>query len=133
MRRCWLGLITPGLAVILSLAAPAPPARAIEEFYKAFEAKYIKPESTKQNDVLLIIAFEQARCALCHPGDDKHTLSSYGAEVGWRVNKYDKGDKKKIRKALEEVGTLRVDSRNPKSPTYADLFKEGRLPAGPAH
>lgn len=120
------------LAVLGSLAAGVRPVQAIEAFYTALEAKYVKPESQKESDVLLAIAFDQARCTICHPGDDKHRLTPYGGHLAWRINKFDKGNRKKIQEALEQVEKLRSDPGNPKSPTYGDLFRQGRLPPSPA-
>jgi hypothetical protein len=48
-----------------------------------------------------------------------------------RISKFDKGNKKKIREALEEVGTLRSDPYDPKSPAYSELFQQGKLPPNP--
>lgn len=123
-----LRALAVGLSVAAGLAILAAPASAIEEFYTQLEAKYVKPASKKQNDVLLTIAFEEAHCKICHPGDDKHKLTPYGGALAWRVNKYDKKDKKKIQAAIEEVGKLRSNPQDPKSPTYGELFREGRLP-----
>ena len=131
MRLPVVRVIVAGIAAVLGLAAIAPSAYAVKEFYAELERKYVKPESKKQNDVALTIAFEQARCTICHPGDDKHTLSRYGSHLSWRVNKYDKGNKKRIREALEQVGALRSDPQDPKSPTYSELFRQGKLPPGP--
>ncbi len=132
MVRLWVVRgIAAGVAVVLGLATIAPPVDAVEEFYAELEAKYVKPESKNQNDVVLTIAFEQARCTICHPGDDKHRLTAYGGQVAWRINKYDKENREKIQKALEQVAALRSDPRDPKSPTYGELFREGRLPPSP--
>ena len=34
--------------------------------------------------------------------------------------------------ALEEVGALRSDAEEPRSPTYDELFRQGKLPPAPA-
>lgn len=120
--------ILVGISTVVGFAVLAAPAGAVEEFYAELAAKYVKPASKKQDDVLLAIAVEGARCTICHPGDDTHKLTPYGGQLAWRVNKYDKKDKKKIQKAFDEIGKLRSDPRDPKSPTYGDLFRQGRLP-----
>jgi hypothetical protein len=125
--------IVVGAAAALCISVAAPPAYAIEQFYAQLEVKYVKWNSKKPNDVVLAAAFEQARCTICHPGDDKHKLTQYGGILAWRINKFDKTNKKKIQAALEEVGAIRTDPHNPKSPTYNEIFREGRLPPNPMH
>jgi hypothetical protein len=131
MSRAVRRVIAAGVAAVLGLAAIVPPACAMKQFYAELGTKYVKPKSKERNDVALTIAFEQARCTICHPRDDKHKLTQYGGEVALRINKFDKGDKKKIHAALDEVGGLRSDPRDPKSPTYTELFRQGKLPRSP--
>lgn len=121
------------LGAIVGLTIIAPPAYAVKEFLAELEAKYVNRTSRKRNDVLLSIAFEQAKCTICHPGDDKHKFTRYAGLIAWRVNKFDKDKKKKIQEALEEVGNLRSDPHDEKSPTFNALFKQGRLPPGPTY
>ena len=131
IERRFACAIVAGISAVLGLAAIAPPAYAVKAFYAELEKKYVKPKSTNQNDVALAIAFDQARCTICHPRDDKHALTQYGGHVSGRLSKYDKGDKKKIQEALEQVGGLRSDFQDPKSPTYNELFRQGKLPPIP--
>lgn len=133
MRSPRLRAVAICLGTLISLTVSAPPAYAVKEFFTELEAKYVNRNSRKRNDVLLSIAFEQAQCTICHPGDDKHKLSRYAGLIAWRVNKFDKDKKKKIQEALEEVGKLQSDPHDPKSPTYNALFKQGRLPPPPTH
>lgn len=133
MRLSAVRVIAIGVAAALGVATVAPPAYAIKQFYAELKAKYLKPKSQKQNDVALVIAFEQAECTICHPGDDKHRLTRYGGQVSARINKFDKEDKKKIRAALEEVGALRSNPRDSASPTYSELFRQGKLPPAPEY
>ena len=131
MRRSVVRDIVVAVAAVLGSADVASPAQAIKPFYLELRAKYVKPKSQEQNDVALIIAFEQAGCTICHPGDNKHKLTPYGGQVAGRINKFDKGNKKKIQEAFDEVGALRSDSHDAKSPTYSELFRQGKLPAAP--
>ena len=120
-------------AALIGLTIIAPPAYAVKEFFAELEAKYVNRNSRKRNDVLLSIAFDQAQCTICHPGDDKHKLSRYAGLIAWRVNKFDKDKKKKIQEAFEEVGNLRSDPHDEKSPTFNAIFKQGRLPPQPTY
>jgi hypothetical protein len=115
-------------AVALGFATSVPPAVAIEEFFAELQAKYLKRDSQKESDIALVVAFEQARCTICHPGDDTHTLTTYGSHLSMRVNKSDKGKKQRIQAALTEIGVLRSNPHDPQSPTYDELFRQGRLP-----
>jgi hypothetical protein len=131
MRLSVVCAFTAGVAAIWGDAAVAPPAFAIKPFYAELEAKYVKPDSKEGHDIALMIAFQQAGCTICHPGDDKHKLTRYGGQLAWRINKFDKGNKKKIQEAFDEVGALRSDAYDPKSPTYNELFRQGKLPPNP--
>ena len=133
MRSSGVREVAVAVAAVVGIAADASPAFAIKQFYLGLQARYVKPESKEQNDVALTIAFEQAGCTICHPGDNKHKLTPYGGQVAWRINKFDKGNKKKIQEALDEVGALRSDPRNSKSPTYSELFRQGKLPPAPVY
>ena len=106
-------VIAAGVAAALGIAAVAPPAFAIKPFYAELEAKYVKPDSKEDNDIALMIAFNQAGCTICHPGDDKHKLTRYAGQLAWRINKFDQGNKKKIQEAFDEVGAMRSDPYDP--------------------
>jgi hypothetical protein len=127
--RAALRNLVAGMTVAVCCAATRP-AGAIEEFFAELEAKYVKRDSQKSSDVALAVAIDQARCTICHPGDDTHTLSPYGSHLNWRVNKSDKEKKNKIQAALTEIGAIRSDPRDPQSPTYDELFRRGELPPG---
>jgi len=131
MRRSLGCANAAAVAAFLGFVGAASPAYAIKQFYAGLQAKYVKPDSKEPNDIALDIAIEQARCTICHPGDDKHRLTRYGGLLASRISKFDKGNKKKVREALEEVGTLRSDPYDAKSPTYNELFRQGRLPPNP--
>jgi hypothetical protein len=121
-------VLAVGVVAVVVVAAVGSPAYAVKEFFVELEAKYVKPNSKKRPDLTLRAAIEQASCTICHPGDDKHKLSEYGGKVAYRINKFDKNNKKKIQAAFEEVGGLRSDAYDAKSPTYNQLFRQGKLP-----
>jgi hypothetical protein len=126
-------VIAASVVAALGIAVIAPPALAIKPFYAEWETKYVRPDSKEDNDIALMIAFNQAGCTICHPGDDKHKLTRYGGQLAWRINKFDKGNKKLIQEAFDEVGALRSNPYDPKSPTYNELFRQGKLPPNPMH
>jgi hypothetical protein len=129
-----LSVIRGGLFVLAAAVAvgwTATPAYAVEEFYKEFAAKYSKPKSKNRNEVALSRAIEQAKCTICHPNDDKHKLTSYGTAVAVLINKYDKDKKKKIQETFDKVANRRSDSYDPKSATFGEQIKQGKIPEGP--
>lgn len=133
MPRAVRRVIAVSAAGVLGLgfAVAASPVHAIKPFYAELRAKYVKPESKEPHDVTLLIAVEQAGCTICHPGEDTRKFTRYGGQLALRISKYDKGDKPKIRAALDEVAALRSDPYDAKSPTFGELFQQGKLPPPP--
>ncbi len=132
MPRAVLRVFAASAAGALVFAVAASPVHAIKPFYAELRAKYVKPDSKEPADVTLLIAVEQAGCAICHPGDDTRKFTRYGGQLALRISKFDKGDKQKIREAMDEVGALRSDPYDAKSPTFSELFRQGKLPPPPA-
>jgi len=123
--------MTTGLLSLLAFALATPPAYAVKEFFNEFEAYYVKRNSKRRNDVVFANAVEQAKCTICHPGDDKHKLTGYGSQVAQIVNRGDKNDKKRIRAAFDEVSRMASDRYNKRSPTFGSMIKLGKIPAEP--
>jgi len=118
------------LAVVGLIGFTAAPALAVKEFKDAFQARYIKPDSTAEKDVALASAFEKAGCTVCHAaGDNKKIRNEYGKELAKLVTKADKKDKAKIKGALEAVAKLKSKVSDPASPTFGEKIASGKLPA----
>jgi hypothetical protein len=115
------------LSVLCMIALTARPASAIKEFKDAFEAKYVKPDSTEANDVALAKAFKAVSCGTCHvnPQKNKKIRNEYGKELNKIITKADKNDKTKIEAALDTVAKLKSKSGE----TYGDKISSGKLPA----
>jgi len=132
MKRLWMaGKCVIGLAMVAVFVGIAAPSYAIEEFFKEFQAYYTKPHTRKRNEIALNRAIEQAKCTICHLNDDKHKLTPYGTAIAVRINKFDKGKKKKIQEAFEKAALMHSDSYDRKSPTFGQQLKRGKLPEGP--
>jgi hypothetical protein len=117
------------LAVLGLIGFTASPAVAVKEFKDAFQAKYVKPDSTAANDVALANAFTEANCTVCHaPGDNKKIRNDYGKQVAKRLNKKDKNNKTKIQAALDAVAKLKSKPSDPDSPTFGEKIASGKLP-----
>jgi hypothetical protein len=131
MRRSVVGGVVVGLLVAVGASLVPPRAQAIEEFRDEFEAVFVNRRSRKRADVAFARAVVQAKCTICHPGDDKHKLNSFGAQVGQVVNKNDKNKTDRIRQALERAATISSDPYTPKSPTFGQQMRKGELPNSP--
>lgn len=120
-------------------------AGAMPPFKKAFEEKYVKnhPSAEFQD------AFKSAGCNACHvPEKPKTENNAYGQELAKLIpgsaNARMKAanaagvpaaqaEAKKLLVELEEafgkVEKLKIDPKNPASPTFGDRIKQGLLPA----
>jgi hypothetical protein len=132
MRRPVVGGIVVGLLVAVGIGLMTPPARAIEEFRDEFEARFVNRRSRKRVDKAFARAVAEAKCTVCHPGDDKHKLNAFASQVGQLVNKGDKNNKERIRQALDRAATISSDPYTPKSPTFGEQMRKGELPNSPA-
>jgi hypothetical protein len=118
------------LMVLGLIGVTAPAAMAVKEFKDAFQAKYIKPDSTAPNDVALAQAFDQAGCAVCHAGgNNKKIRNDYGKQVAKLITKRDGRNKPRIAAALDTVAKLKTNPSDSNSPTYAERIASGKLPA----
>jgi hypothetical protein len=116
--------------VALGLVMWASPALAVKEFKDEFEAKYVKPDSKNPNDTALVKAVQEAKCLVCHEGKSKKNRNAYGSQLNKLLTQDDKENKEKIKAALEKVAAIKADAKNAQSPTFGDLIKQGKLPAG---
>lgn len=129
-----LSLVAGGLAaamLIAGLAFQPRPAYAVKEFRAEFAARYAKPNSRKPADKAFAKVIDKAQCTICHPGDDKHKLTAYGAAVAQLVNQHDKGSKARIQAAFDAVARRRSDPFDPNAPTFGELLDAGKLPRAP--
>ena len=118
------------LAVLGLIGFSASSTMAVQEFKDAFQAKYIKSDSGKANDVALAQAFERANCAVCHAGgNNKRIRNDYGKELAKLVRKEDKMNKAKIEAALDAVAKLKSNPTDPTSSTFGEKIASGKLPA----
>ena len=130
-NKYWFSVAIPLLAVSGLIGLTASPALAVKEFKDAFQAKYVKPDSTAANDVALTAAFRKASCAVCHAGgEDKKIRNDYGKQLAKLVSKQDKKNTAKIRAALDAVAKLKSKPTDSGSPTFGEKIASGKLPAG---
>jgi hypothetical protein len=120
------------LAIVAALSlAVAPRAFAIRPFKVQFEKRYVKKDSVDPKDVAFKELVQKAGCAVCHVGEERKNRNGYGGALDPLLDhEADKDDAAKIRAALEKVEGLRSDPKDLNSPTFGELIKQGKLPAG---
>jgi hypothetical protein len=132
-KRFFVSSILFSVAAIGLVVLTATPASAVKEFKDAFEAKYVKPDSTATNDAALTESFNKAGCAVCHVigknKKDKSVRNIYGKQLEKLLTKNDKDDKAKIDKALNTVDKLKSNPSDTSSPTFGEKISSGKLPA----
>ena len=133
MKRASL-LIATGLMVacVVSILT-ADRASAYGEFKKEFVKKYIHEDSSAANDAALAAAAKKANCNVCHKGKDRKNRNAYGDALNKYITKKDRKKPEKIQGALDKVEADPSDPGKPGSPSFGQLIKEGKLPAGDTH
>jgi hypothetical protein len=118
-----------------------PAAYALPPFYKEFQTKYVKADSTAEQDLAFAtLVTKKAKCNVCHMGRSKKMHNAYGLELKKLLKKDEfkaarlKAEPEKcteeIIAALDQVAALK--SNGDDSPTYGELIAQGKLPAGEA-
>lgn len=117
--------------LVLSIAlVSANSARAIAPFKKEFENLYVKADGT-ESEKALAAAVATAKCDICHKGEKKKERNAYGDALDKLLDKKaDAKDVAKIQAALKTVEAEHSDPKDPKSPTFGELIKSGKLPGG---
>ncbi|MBI2824389.1 MAG: hypothetical protein HYX69_06855 [Planctomycetia bacterium] len=132
MKKVTLLLLAGAIVMGLSLST----AQAIAPFKKEFDAKYVKKDSTVPSEQVLAAAVDKAKCLVCHAKnaegkEDKKLRNPYGQALDQLLDKKtDMNNKQKIQEALDKVAEMKSNASDPKSPTFGDLIKQGKLPGG---
>lgn len=115
-----------------------PAAYAIPPFYKEFQAKYVKKDSTDEKDqAFVMLVTKKAKCNVCHMGRSKKMHNAYGMQLKMLLKK-DKFKSARLKAepdkcheeivaALEKVAAMK--SGGDDSPTFGELIAQGKLPA----
>jgi hypothetical protein len=112
---------------LLAVGTGTRQAQAIPQFQKEFVTLYVGEDKTTDFAKLV----RQAGCFVCHQGKLRKNHNSYGIHLVELLDK--KADMKnpaKIVEALKKVEVMHSIEGDDKSPTYAELIKEGKLPGG---
>jgi hypothetical protein len=107
-------------------------AQSRQQYKAAFAAKYTKPDSTDPADKAFADLVKATNCVVCHeaPGNNKKLRNQYGKQLALLFVPPNEKDKMKIDEALDKVAEMHIDEKDPKSPTFGELIKKGKLPGG---
>jgi hypothetical protein len=112
-----------------ALTSSVEPVFGIDAFKKEFVAKYVKKDPTTDEEKAFAAAVTKANCNVCHVGKTKKVRNEYGKALDELLDKKaDMKDTKKIQDALDKVGAMKSDPKNDASPTFGELFSQGKLP-----
>jgi hypothetical protein len=105
-------------------------AKAMKPFRDEFMAKYVKPDSADAKEKAFAEAVQAAKCNVCHQGKSKKERNAYGRALNKFLSEDDAENKEKIRAALDKAAAMKSNTDDPKSPTFGELIKAGKLPGG---
>jgi hypothetical protein len=129
-RKPWFIVVCGVLIACGVWQASVPTAHAVPNFKKEFDSMYVKADSADPVEKQLAADVERVKCDVCHMPGSKKTHNAYGKALKPLLKKTDKDDLPKIHSALEKVADMKADPKDPKSPTFGDLIKQGKLPGG---
>ena len=128
------------LFVIGGMSWFVSPAKALPQFKKAFQARYVTPSTSAEFKA----AFKAASCNTCHvKHKEKKVRNDYGMALSKIIGGHAHADLKaaedkgpeakkaemaKILKKLDEAFTKVEQEKSPSGPTYGELIKSGKLP-----
>lgn len=119
------------LMVVLLGSLEVASAWAVPPFLKGYMALYLKPDSSEAKDKAYVALIEKTKCGVCHlSGKNRKERNVYGKAVGALLNEDDKENANKIRQALLSVADKPSNPAKADSPTFGQLIREGKLPAG---
>jgi len=105
------------------------------QYKKEFDAKYVKKDSTVPTEKAFAEVAETAKCLVCHGKNaegkvDNKVRNKYGEALEPLMGKKNQKEVDKIIEALDKAAGEKSDSAKAGSPTFGELIKQGKLPAG---
>jgi len=136
MRKFSLTVLTATAAFMLLANLGPRTASSRPQYAKEFAEHYrAKADSDKAEEKALGEAVAKAKCLVCHEGEKRSNRNAYGKELANIIKKdappgfKGETDVKKIDEAFDKVAEMHIDPKDPKSPTFGELIKHGKLPA----
>lgn len=128
MRVKW-PIFVASVAVLVGSCWCMSAAWAVIQFRNEFVTRYVKKDSKEPKDQAFAQLVEEAKCNVCHEGTDRKKRNAYGEALDRLLDRSkDARNPEKIQAALAEVESVKVDPKDPKSPTFGDRIKAGQLP-----
>lgn len=125
MRK--LGLLV--IVFMLFVGASARSALAVVQFQNVWLKEYIDKHENKE--FAKSVKAMKVKCLICHQGKKRTNHNPYGVHLVELLDrKKDLKDIDKIKESLAKVGEMHSDPKDDKSPTYAELIAQGKLPGG---
>jgi len=120
MKKVCICIVIGLVGLVLSLQS----ASALPPFNVAWKAKYNPDEKNA--------AFVEAKCNVCHTGDNKKMKNDYGKAVGKYLTKAKymeiKEDEAAAKKYIQEGLQKAETEKNAAGKTYGEMIKAGSLP-----
>ena len=99
-----------------------------------FKAIYVKPKTGDRKMQIFNAAVQAKGCGICHRGKAaKKVFNPYGKQVSKVLHKRDAGNPQAIQAALKQVEAMKSNPEDPKSPTFHQRIRQGKLPVGEIH
>jgi hypothetical protein len=105
------------------------PAQGCKPFFEQFNSIYVNTKTTYPLAVNFNATVQKTGCYVCH-GTQKGTFNAYGTQVKKVLAKTDVQNTQKIHAALAQLDRVKTNAQDPKSPTFGDRIRQGKLPAG---
>ncbi len=130
MRNVFVFAVAAIVGVATLTAVRVETAQAMPPFKKAFDAKYVKPDSADEKEKAFAASAKKVNCNVCHKGKSKKMRNAYGEAVDKFIEKAEK-DPAKIEEALNKAAAEKSKPDDPNSPTFGELIQQGQLPIEP--
>jgi hypothetical protein len=126
-----------GVAVVLFFVVAAgvigtQPVGAEKPIFAQFQAMYVKPKSADRTMQIFKEAVEKKQCTICHLPKPQKGFNAYGTQVKSLITKRDAQNPQAVRAALKRVEAVK-SADDPKSQTYGQRLRQGKLPVGEIH
>ncbi|MBL9123394.1 MAG: hypothetical protein JNG90_07155 [Planctomycetaceae bacterium] len=127
MRNLFVVCVALIVGVATLAAVRVETAQAMPPFKKAFDAKYVKPDSADDKEKAFAAEAKKVNCNVCHKGKSKKMRNAYGEAVDKFIEKNEK-DPAKIEEALTKAAQEKSKPDDAASPTFGELIEQGQLP-----
>jgi len=127
MRNLFVASVVVIVGVTSLATLRVETATAMPPFKKAFDAKYVKPDSANDKEKSFAAEAKKVNCNVCHKGKSKKMRNAYGEAVDKFIEKTEK-DPAKIEEALNKAAAEKSKPDDPNSPTFGELIEQGQLP-----